>query len=81
MMMPSTAVRICAIFAFLMCVDTHSAYARDPPAAAMTTTSAPNNARNSSSAPLPAICSAIICGTMVNESTSGSTPTPLSENW
>ena len=24
---------------------------------------------------------AIICGTMVNESTSGSTPTPLSENW
>ena len=52
------------------------AYARDPPAAAMTTTRRPN-ARNSSSAPLPAICSAIICGTMVNESTSGLTPTPL----
>ena len=81
MMMPSTAVRICAIFAFLICVATHSPYAREPPAPAMTTTSAPSNARNKSSAPLPAICSAIICGTMVNESTSCSNPAPFRLNW
>ena len=53
MMMPSTAVRICAIFAFLMCVDTHSALrARIRRPAAMTTTSAPNNAKEQQQRPV-----------------------------
>ena len=81
MIMPSPAVRIWAIFAFLMWVDTHSPYALEPPAVAMTTTSAPNNARNKISAPFPAICSAIICGTIVNDEMSCSKPAPFSVNW
>ncbi|MFR0869586.1 MAG: hypothetical protein ACLSGS_11530 [Adlercreutzia sp.] len=48
---------------------------------AMTTVSAPKSARNNNSAPLPAICSAIIWGTMVNEATSCSPPAPFSVNW
>ena len=81
MMMPSSAVSTWAIFAFLMWVDTHSAYARLPPAVAMTTVSAPSSARNSSSAPLSAICMAMALGTSVNAVISGSTPTPLRVNW
>ena len=47
----------------------------------MTTVSAPSSARKSSSAPFPAICSAIICGTIVNDAMSCSPPAPFSVNW
>ena len=65
-----------AIRAFLMCFAAHSAYAREPPATATTTTSAPSNAKNKMSAPFEAICSAIMAGIIVNAVISCSTPTP-----
>ncbi len=43
----------------LICFAAHSAYAREPPAMAMMTTNAPNNAKNKISAAFDEICSAI----------------------
>ncbi len=80
MKMPSSAVSTVAERADLMCVETQRAYAREPPAMAMTTVSAPSSARNSNRAPFPAICSAIICGTMHNASMAWSMPAPFSVN-
>ena len=78
--MPKTAVMIDAIRAFLMCFAAHSAYAREPPATATTTTNAPSKAKNKMSAPFEAICSAIMAGIMVNAVISCSTPTPSRVN-
>ena len=57
--MPKRAVITVAMRALLMCFAAHSAYAREPPAMAMMTTNAPNNAKNKISAAFDEICSAI----------------------
>ena len=55
-------------------------YARDPPASATSTTSAPSSAKNSSNNALSAIWAPIIRGTIVNAWMSGSIPGPDAVN-
>ena len=69
-----------AMRALLMCFAAHSAYAREPPAMAMMTTNAPNNAKNKISAAFDEICSAITWGMSVNAVMSWSKPTPSRQN-